>query len=186
MIRNNAWPGRRLGLALLLSLSLSGCIWVDDTEDLQRFTREQQARPSGKIEPLPTFKPYESFVYEGASLRDPFRALVRTSPEREDVAGASAIQPDRERPKEYLEAFAVDELQMVGTITEPGKDRLWALIKDPNQEVHRVSTGNYLGNDYGEVVAISERELELVEIISNGRGGWMKRPRTLTLEEQQD
>jgi type IV pilus assembly protein PilP len=46
--------------------------------------------------------------------------------------------------------------------------------------------GNYLGNDYGEVTAISERELQLVEIISNGRGGWMKRPRTLMLEEQQD
>ncbi len=176
----------RLGWALLLMLPLSGCLWVDDTQDLQRYTREQQARPSGKIEPLPTFKPYESFVYEGASLRNPFRPLVRSTGEHEDVAQNDAIQPDLERPKEYLEKFSIDTLHMVGIITEPGGDTLWALIKDSNQEVHRVMAGNYLGNDYGEVIAISERELQLVEIISNGRGGWMKRPRTLTLEEQQD
>lgn len=186
MIRNNTRARSRLGLALLLMLPLSGCIWVDDTQDLQRYTREQQARPSGHIQPLPTFKPYESFVYEGASLRDPFRALVRSMGEREEVAVNDAIQPDMERPKEYLEEFSIDELHMVGIITQPGGGTLWALIKDPNQEVHRVVSGDYLGNDYGEVVTISERELQLVEIISNGRGGWMKRPRTLTLEEQQD
>lgn len=186
MIRNKVRPKSRLGLALLLMLPLSGCLWVDDTQDLQRYTREQQARPSGKIEPLPTFKPYESFVYEGASLRDPFRPMVRITSEREELTGNDAIQPDTERPKEYLEEFSIDELNMVGVITEPGGSTLWALIKDPNKEVHRVLAGNYLGNDYGEVTDISERELQLVEIISNGRGGWMKRPRTLTIEEQQD
>lgn len=186
MIRNKPRFGVRPALALLLMLPLSGCLWVDDTEDLQRYTREQQARPSGKIEPLPTFKPYESFVYEGSTLRDPFRKLVRDTGEREELAGSDAIKPDMERPKEYLEEFALDQLHMVGIITQPGGETLWALIKDPNDEVHRVVTGNYLGNDYGEVTAISERELQLVEIISNGRGGWMKRPRTLMLEEQQD
>lgn len=174
----------RLGLALLLLLPLSGCIWVDDTEDLQRYTREQQARPSGKIEPLPTFKPYESFVYEGASLRDPFRPLIRNDGSEKDFAAEENLTPDTERPKEYLEGFSVDQLSMVGTITTPGSDLLWALVIDPNREVHRVSVGSYLGNDYGEIVSVGERRLEIVEIISNGRGGWMKRPRTLNIEEQ--
>jgi len=174
----------RLGMALLLLLPLSGCIWVDDTEDLKQYTREQQARPSGKVEPLPTFEPYESFVYEGASLRDPFRPLVRNDGSEKDFAAEDNLKPDTERPKEYLEGFSVDQLNMVGTITAPGSDTLWALVKDPNSEVHRVAVGNYLGNDYGEIVSVGERRLELVEIISNGRGGWMKRPRTLNIEEQ--
>ncbi|MBR9827777.1 MAG: pilus assembly protein PilP [Oceanospirillales bacterium] len=184
MIRNKIRQGVRLGLALSVILPLTGCIWVDDTQDLQRYTREQQARPSGRIEPLPTFKPYESFVYEGSSLRDPFRPLVRNAPGRDDIAGDDAIKPNQDRPKEYLEEFSVDQLNMVGIITEPGGSTLWALIEDPNQEVHRVVAGNYLGNDHGEVTTINERGLELVEIISNGRGGWMKRPRSLTLEQQ--
>jgi type IV pilus assembly protein PilP len=157
---------------------------VDDTEDLKRYTREQQAKPSGKVEPLPTFKPYESFVYEGASLRDPFRPLIRNDGSDRDFTAEDNLIPDTERPKEYLEDFSVDQLTMVGTITAPGSEALWALIKDPNNEVHRVATGNYLGNDYGEIVSVNERRLEIVEIISNGRGGWMKRPRTLNIEEQ--
>lgn len=173
----------RFGFALLVALSAAGCVWVDDTEDLKAFTREQQARPSGRIEPLPQFKPYESFVYEGSSLRDPFRSLVKSENNRAALTDDS-VKPDTERRKEYLEEFSVDELTMVGVITEPGQSQLWALIRDPNNEVHRVHQGNYLGNDYGEVVEISERSLELVEIISNGRGGWMQRPRTLSLDKQ--
>lgn len=173
----------RLGFALLVALSATGCVWVDDTEDLKAFTREQQARPSGRIEPLPQFKPYESFVYEGSSLRDPFRSLVKSETNRTALTDDS-VKPDTERRKEYLEEFSVDELTMVGVITEPGQSQLWALIRDPNNEVHRVHQGNFLGNDYGEVVEISERSLELVEIISNGRGGWMQRPRTLSLDKQ--
>ncbi|MET4161804.1 type IV pilus assembly protein PilP [Marinobacterium sp. MBR-111] len=184
MIRNKEGQVVRLGLTLLLLLPLSGCIWVDDTEDLERYTQEQRANPSGKVEPLPTFKPYESFVYEGASLRDPFRPLIRNDGSERDFTAEDNLAPDAERPKEYLEGFSVDKLTMVGTITVPRSEVLWALIKDPNNEVHRVTTGNYLGNDYGEIVSVGERRLELVEIISNGRGGWMKRPRTLNIEEQ--
>jgi type IV pilus assembly protein PilP len=184
MIQTKERQGVRLGLALLLLLPLSGCIWVNDTDDLKQYTREQQARPSGRVEPLPDFKPYESFVYEGASLRDPFRPLVKSDGSERDFTAEDNLIPNTERPKEYLEGFSVDRLSMVGTITAPGSESLWALIKDPNNEVHRVAAGNYLGNDYGEVVSISERRLEIVEIISNGRGGWMKRPRTLNIEEQ--
>lgn len=183
MIPNNSKRAVRLGLAACLMLPLTGCIWVENTDDLKSYTREQQARPSGKIEPLPTFKPYESFVYEGSSLRNPFQALVKNQARKEQLAD-DGIQPDLERPKEYLEEFSADQLEMVGIITQPGESMLWALIKDPNDEVHRVHRGNYLGNDYGKIVEISERGLELVEIISNGRGGWMQRPRSLLLEKQ--
>lgn len=171
---------------LLLSASSVGCMWVEDRQDLESYVRAQQARPVGKIEPLPTFKPYESFVYEGSSLRDPFKALVKGGA-REEAVQDDGIKPDLSRPKDYLEEFSVDELNMVGVITRPGEKELWALIKDPNREVHRVREGDHLGNDFGKIVSIDERNLELVEIISNGRGGWMQRQRTLSLElEEQD
>lgn len=174
----------RLSSLTVCLLVLSGCVWVDDTQDLKQYTLEQKARPSGRIEPLPEFKAYESFVYEGSSLRDPFRPLAQVNTNQVQYDDQTDLQPDQERSKEYLEKFSLDVLNMVGTITHPGQDGIWALIKDPNSEVHQVGVGDFLGNDYGQIVSVDERNLELVEIISNGRGGWMKRPRTLSLEQQ--
>ena len=72
---------------------------------------------------------------------------------------------------------------MVGTITALDDGQLISLIRDTNGEVHQVVVGNHMGLDYGVVMAIDERSMKLEEIVSNGRGGWMKRPRTVTLPE---
>ncbi|MGB0204423.1 MAG: pilus assembly protein PilP [Neptuniibacter sp.] len=174
---------------LLLSFTLSGCVdWVEDKQDLVQFVNNAKAAPSGKIEPLPEFKPYHSFVYEGASMREPFVELVPyTEPEEVDkvIAEAGGLQPDQQRQKEYLESFAVDQLEMVGTILKKDDSTLWALIKDSNAEVHRVSKGAYMGLDFGQIVEVDEEKVVLSEIVTNGRGGWMKRSRNLVLSGQE-
>ncbi|WP_244894277.1 pilus assembly protein PilP [Neptunomonas antarctica] len=164
---------------------MSGCIWVEDTADLSKFVSDVQAKPKGKIEPLPTFKSYNSFVYQGASLRDPFEPLVRVvSTVANFEQDNNSLQPDQDRPRSYLEQFSFDQLLMVGTIGKADEDFFWALLLDDNHEIHRVKVGDYLGLDFGRVVAVSDQQLDVVEIISNGRGGWMKRPRTIELAEQ--
>lgn len=175
-------PLFRLASISVLLLFLQGCIWVEDTADLRAFVAERSSRPVGEIPPLPEFKPYEAFVYEGSSLRNPFRAMVaEVELEPEEV---SEVYPDVDRIPEYLERYAVDNLAMVGTITSPiNADQFFALVRDPEGEVHRVQVGDYLGLDSGQVVSLDERRIELSEIVSNGRGGWMKRPRSITLPE---
>ena len=169
-------------LLVAIILGLQGCIWIEDTNDLRNFVAERSSRPVGEIQPLPEFKPYEAFVYQGASLRNPFRVMMPDVVEEPDVI--SDVFPDPDRLPEYLEGYAVDNLQMVGTITSPmNAEDFFALIKDPLGEVHRVQLGDYLGLDNGKVIGLSERRIELSEIVSNGRGGWMKRPRTITLPE---
>lgn len=174
---------------LLSSLTLTGCVdWVEDKQDLVQFVNNAKATPSGKIEPLPEFKPYHSFVYEGASMREPFVELVPfTEPEEvdEQIAGAGGLQPDQQRQKDYLESFAVDDLEMVGSIFKQDDSTLWALIKDSNSEVHRVGKGAYMGLDFGQVVEVDEEKVVLSEIVTNGRGGWMKRSRNLVLSGQE-
>jgi len=180
---------RFIKLTLLTALmSLTGCVdWVEDTQDLKKFVSKTQAAPPGTIKPLPEFKPYHSFVYEGASMREPFEPLVPVQEvdTSEENANAETLKPDLERQKEYLETFALDELEMVGTIYKKDEQRLWALIKDGNSEIHRVTEGNHMGLDFGEIVTLDEREIVLLEIIKNGRGGWMKRSRNLALREQE-
>ncbi|MFW1676558.1 pilus assembly protein PilP [Pontibacter sp. JAM-7] len=182
---------KKLLSLMSVSILLTGCVdWVEGTDDLKVFVEKAKASAPGRIEPLPESKPYESFVYEGASMREPFRPLLPVTPEA--IAGAdgngavdNGIKPNKERIKDYLETFSVDDLEMVGIIFKRGKPSSWALIRDPNAEVHRVTVGDRLGLDFGEVVALDERKIQLKEIISNGRGGWMYRSRTLALEEQE-
>ena len=172
----------RLWAVILLTLLVQGCIWVEDTADLRGFVADRSSRPVGEVPPLPEFKPYEAFVYEASSLRNPFRAML---PEVvETTQEVSDVYPDPDRINDYLERFAVDNLSMVGMITSPLEAELmFALVRDPLGEVHRVQMGDYLGLDNGQVVALDERRIELSEIVSNGRGGWMKRPRTIILPE---
>lgn len=168
---------------ILSCLGLAGCIpWVDDTSDLKKFVAETNKKPAGKIEPLPEFEPYNAFVYEAASLREPFKALVPVLAS-EDVSGEESVQPDENRAKDYLESFPVDALAMVGTINQRDDERLWALISDENSEIHRVTVGDYMGLDHGEIVSLDERQINLIEIVTDGRGGWMKRARSLALNE---
>ncbi|MCD8512400.1 MAG: pilus assembly protein PilP [Nitrincola sp.] len=167
---------------MLSLLALQGCIWIEDTTDLRAFVADRSSRPVGEIPPLPEFKPYEAFVYEGSSLRNPFRAMVPEVAVAPEIV--SEVFPDPDRIPEYLERYAVDNLSMVGTITSPlNADQFFALVRDPLGEVHRVQMGDFLGLDSGQVVGLDERRIELSEIVSNGRGGWMKRPRFITLPE---
>jgi len=59
------------------------------------------------------------------------------------------------------------------------------LVRDPDGVVHRVHTGNYIGQNYGRITAISEDHIELVELVPNGSGGWMERQATIALGDTQ-
>ena len=176
---------KAVGLFCLLPMLLQGCIvWVDDPKDLAHFTRETKAQPSGRIDPLPEYKPYQSFIYEGASLREPFNPL-RNEQVREEaevvLPKGQQLKPNLDRAKDLLEEFAIEDLLMVGSIKLGGKE--WALIRDTNGAIHRVTLGDHMGLDYGEVVGLDSHGIEIEEIISDGRGGWIKRPRYVELQQ---
>ena len=47
--------------------------------------------------------------------------------------------------------------------------------------VHRVTVGNHLGQNYGRVVAVTDSEIRLVEVIPDGIGGYLERPAKIAL-----
>jgi type IV pilus assembly protein PilP len=49
--------------------------------------------------------------------------------------------------------------------------------------VHRLKVGDYLGRNDGRIVAISATQVDVVEIVPDGQGAWLERPRTITLKE---
>ena len=161
---------------------MSGCVWIEDTADLRSFVAQEKQKRTARVEPLPEFKPYHSFIYEGASMRNPFKPLVALiSSDQIPDDGSAGEQPNIDREKEYLETFSLDNLKMVGSINK-SSDARWALIRDAKGEIHRVTIGDYMGSDFGKIVAVNGDSVDLVEIISNGRGGWMKRPRSVVMD----
>lgn len=179
-------PSKLLRLLILAPLLLGGCVWIEDVSDLRSFVAQEKQKKVVKVEPLPEFKAYHSFVYEGASMRSPFKPLIAiiTADIKTGVTdvGNSSLKPDVDREQSYLETFSLDNLAMVGSINMNANDTRWALIKDKKGEVHRVTVGDYMGLDNGKVVAVNSDNVELIEIVTNGRGGWMRRPRSVVMD----
>ncbi|MFN2308251.1 MAG: pilus assembly protein PilP [Gammaproteobacteria bacterium] len=166
---------------LALGLSLGGC-GGGNTQDLQRFVEEARARQPTKIEPLPEFKPYETFLYQASDLRNPFVASEPGQAEQLLAGNSSSkLHPDANRPREALESFPLDTLRMVGTLSQHGES--WGLVLASDGTIHRIQPGNYLGQNHGKVRNISEFEIGVLEIVPDGLGGWMERPASLALSE---
>lgn len=167
-------------LIVFLFLAISGCGNGSDFSDLQAYMDEVRARPKGEIDPLPKFQPYESFAYGAAALRSPFQVPIKLeSTERQK--GSKDIKPDDSRTKQFLEGFNIETFVMVGTLANDAG--AFALVNGAGG-VHRVRVGDYLGRNHGRILAIDESKIDLIEIVPDGEGGWLERPRSLTLKER--
>lgn len=159
---------------------LAGCGTGNDFQDLQAYMDEVRARPKGSIEPLPIFQPYEAFTYSASLLRSPFQPPLKIELAQRQK-GSKDIKPDENRVRQYLEGFNIEIFEMVGTLSN--ETGMYALVSGAGG-VHRLKVGDYLGRNYGRVVNIGESAIEVVEIVPDGEGGWLERPRTLTLKER--
>lgn len=158
---------------------LAGCNNDSGFEDLDAYMNEVRLRPPGKIEPTPTFKPNETFTYNASDLRSPFSRQVRVD-QAERQKGSRNVQPDPNRVKQYLEGFNIEQFEMVGTIANASGS--YALLRGAGG-VHRLKVGDYLGRNDGRIVAIGATQVDVVEIVPDGEGAWLERPRTIPLKE---
>jgi type IV pilus assembly protein PilP len=163
--------------ASLVAATLSACGGPDN--DLRAYIDEVKARPGGRIDPLPPVEPAPTFVYEPGTRRSPF---MPDTPQRRVSNDPNAVEgPDRNRPREHLENFPLDTLRMVGTLAD--RRASFGLVQSNDGLVHRVKVGDHMGQNYGRIVAISDSEIQLVEVISDGLGGYLERPAAIGLTD---
>jgi len=169
---------KTLLVVLASALALGAC--GGDSDDLDRYINSVKARPGGSIAELPEIVPYEVFVYaaDAQGYRSPF---APDSPQIAGRGGVGGTRPDPERSREFLENFPLDTLRMVGTMELAGTS--YGLVQTSDGLVHRVIPGNYLGQNDGRIVAINASEIELVEIISDGIGGYLEREAAVSLAD---
>ena len=162
---------------LVIAALITAC--SGGNEDLQQFVAETKSKPVGKVPPVPVFKPYKAFTYSAQALRPPFEKPVDILALQKRRSDAS-IKPDFSRPKEFLEGFDLDNLAMVGTLSN--SKGFWALVTDTESNVHRVAVSNYMGRNHGKVIELGDTFISLIEIVPDGLGGWLERPKTLNLQ----
>ena len=92
-----------------------------------------------------------------------------------------SISPDFNRRREELEGFTLDAIRMVGILEQSGVT--WGLVKTKEGTIHRVKTGNYMGQNHGRINQITEDKIELTEIVQDGTGGYSERQASLALAE---
>ncbi|HEY1326880.1 MAG TPA: pilus assembly protein PilP [Casimicrobiaceae bacterium] len=166
---------RRL-IVIACAAALAAC--SSSHQDLREWMAEQGKGVKGRLDPLPSIRPYEPFTYNAFDLPDPFK------PRKVEVNKASKLAPDLTRRREPLEAFPLESLSMVGTI-EKGR-ALYALVKTPEKDIYQVRQGNYMGQNYGVVVGISDTDIKLKELVQDGAGDWAERSSALNLLPTED
>lgn len=76
-------------------------------------------------------------------------------------------------PREELELYAYDDLVLVATFED---ERGWAAcLRLPDDSLRLARIGNYIGKSDGKVTVLTRDRFELVEIVSNGKGGLIER-----------
>lgn len=170
---------RALMMSVTLAMAtLAGCsASFDDVESQMQAIRQ---KPRGRVEPPPEFTPMPTYTYAAHQLRSPFAPPA--SVEQVVTGLGKQVEPDFSRPQEYLERFSLEALKLRGTLQRPDGP-LFALIEDSNGGVQRVKKGNYLGKNQGRIVEITPTQISVVEIVPDGRDGWVERPRSLTISE---
>ena len=167
-------------VAASAALLIAGC-GGEEHSDLKQELAQATKDFRGRVDPLPQVKPYEPVPYTAEGQIDPFR------PERIEVAqagrssaSASKIAEHEKRLKEPLEAFPLESIQMLGTITQ--EKEVFALVKaGPN--LYRVRKGNYMGQNFGVITAIDEAQISLKELVQDSGGEWVERSSSLQLVE---
>ena len=170
-------------LFFALALVISGCGSSGD-DDLRQWMTDLRATTKPRVTPLTEPKQFLPEAYAMESGLEPFSSVKLTQALRREstqsASNAALIAPEMARRKEPLEAYPLDVMAMVGSLDKKGTPT--ALLK-VDKLLYQVKVGNYLGQNYGKIIKISEGAIQLREIVQDATGDWVERMTSLDLQE---
>jgi type IV pilus assembly protein PilP len=169
-----------IAAAMAGALLLSACGGEEQSElrqELNAMTKDLR----GRVDPLPQVKSFEPVPYKGETMVDPFvpGRIVVTQVATGGGGGGGGVQPDLNRPKEPLEAFPMETIQMVGTLSQ--NQDTFALVR-AGASLFRVKKGNYMGTNFGVITGIDESQISVKEVVQDSGGDWVERSTSLQMQ----
>ena len=173
----------RAVLMAFSALLVTACASEPDG-DLQTWVQSQRTAARPRITPLAEPKKFKPQDYASEQGIEPFSELKLTQALRRDAvqnaASALLILPEQSRRKEELESFPLDTMTMVGSLDKQGQKT--GLLR-VDQLLYQVRAGQYLGQNYGRIVQVTENSIQLRELIQDASGDWVEKMTTLDLQE---
>lgn len=169
----------RLAAVVMGALALSACSGPED--ELQGWMNQERQQVRPNVQPLSPPTSFSPQPYQGTEGIEPFSTRKLTGVLKQESAQPnSLVASELNRRKEPLEAFPLDSMSMVGSVNRRGVPH--ALLKVDNL-LYQVKAGDYIGQNYGKIMKITETEIELREIAQDAAGEWIERTATLQLQE---
>lgn len=173
-------PGARLALAVLAATVLTGC--TADLDEVQQWMEQQRREAKPNVAPLLAPKKFDPQPYAAAGTIEPFSTQkLAVAFKRDERAPSSLLAGELKRRKEPLEAYPLDSMSMVGSVNKQGAP--FALLRVEGL-LYQVKVGDYMGQNYGRILRISESDLVLREVVQDAAGEWIERNSTLQLLER--
>ncbi len=167
----------------IFAILLAGCGSAGD-EELRQWMSDLRATTKPRVTPLTEPKQFFPQSYSSENGVEPFNSIKLTQALRREsnqlAANAALIAPEMTRRKEPLEAYPLDAMAMVGSLDKKGAPT--ALLR-VDKLLYQVRLGNYIGQNYGKIVRITENTIQLREIVQDATGDWIERTSTLDLQE---
>ncbi len=169
-------------IACLSCLILIGGCGGGEHEDIKQWMATSSQDLKGRAPPLPELKPFPIVSYVGTNASDPY-SDTRLEPEKREGTGINV--PDFNRPREQLESFPLESLQLIGVISKAKGGGRHALIQ-VDGVVYQVTKGNYIGQNYGRIIGVTDTEVIVAETLLDPTGQtseWVERKASLQLQE---
>jgi type IV pilus assembly protein PilP len=159
---------------------LAGC--GAELPELQSWMEQQRREAKPNVAPLAPPRKFDPQPYVAGDAVDPFSGQkLAVALKRDERAPSSLLAAELKRRKEPLEAYPLDSMSMVGSIDKQG--RPYALLRVDGL-LYQVKPGDYIGQNYGRVLRISETDMVLREVVQDAAGEWIERNSTLQLVER--
>ena len=167
---------------VLSSLMLVACT-NRGVSEVQQWMADVRKNTPVSVPPLSEPKHFEPFTYPSQDQVDPFSTVkLNVLLEKLRAITGKGLQPNLNRRKEPLEEYPLDSIKMVGTIQKAGL--IYALLQTKEAPaIFQVKMGNYIGQNFGMITAITESSVELKEVVLDASGEWVERNTKLELQE---
>ncbi len=170
----------RILISIAAGALLAGC--GAETEELQVWMDQQQREVKPNVAPLQPPARFEPKQYTATQAVEPFSPQKLSVALRQEARQPNSLMAaELNRRKEPLEAFPLDSMAMVGSVSKQGQPV--ALLR-VDKLLYQVKLNDYIGQNYGRITRITETEITLREIVQDAAGEWIERPATLQLQER--